>query len=127
MPFMGYGGDGFRKIVNKTASYRMVPEDVGTLFTNRGAGGAVTFTLPITTDIVSGWWCEVFACVLAQNLVLATYNSLDDLTTFNDLTADSITFSTSSEIAGASVRAVWDGTGWLCFLMTQETQTATIA
>lgn len=115
-----------RKIAAKTASYQVVAGDIGTLFTNRGASGAVTFTLPAVADVWTGWWCEVFAAA-AQNVVVASAGSNDNLTTFNDLTADTITWSTSGEIVGASVRVTWDGTGWLCQLMTEETQTTSIS
>lgn len=111
----------------KTAAYTMTRQDECKIFTNRGASGSVTFTLPVVTDLPVGWEVTVFTCVAAQNVVIASNGSSDNLTTFNDLQADTLTFSTSSEIAGAGVRLVWDGTGWLTFLHTEETQTVTIA
>lgn len=117
----------YRVISAKTTDYRMVPEDIGKIFTHRGAGGAVVLTLPITTDIQVGWNVRVFAADLTQTLTVQCHNSLDVITTFNDLTADSVALSTSSEIAGGAFEFVWDGTGWLCFMMTEETQTVTVA
>ena len=110
----------------KTAAYQVVVGDLGTLFTTRGNGGSLTFTLPAVADVPTGWWCEFYNAA-GQTMVVASSGSLDNVTTFNDLTADSITFSTSSELIGAAVKVVWDGTGWLSFLHTEETQTATIA
>ena len=110
----------------KTAAYTVLVTDLGTFFTTRGNGGSLTFTLPATSGLPTGWWCEFFNAA-AQTMVVTSSGSSDDLTTFNDLTADSITFSTSSELIGASVKVLWDGTGWCCQLMTEETQTATIA
>lgn len=110
----------------KTSSYTMTPLDECKIFTNRGAGGAVTFTLPVVTTLPVGWSVSVVA-VAGQNVVIASNGSNDNIVTFNDAGADSITFSTSSEIIGAAVTLVWDGTGWLAFLHTEETQTTTIA
>lgn len=121
-------GNLLRKISAKTASYQILGSDIGTTFTNRAAGGSVTFTLPPVADLPVGWWCRFFSAVLAQNFVIATSGSADDITTFNDLTADSVTLSTSSEIAGFGAEYVWDGTGWLAFhMLGSETQTPTIA
>lgn len=117
----------YQTISAKTASYQIVPADLGTIFTNRGAAGAVTFTLPVVGDIQTGWWCEFFSAVLAQDFIIAAQGSLDNISTFNDLTADSLTLSTASERAGGGFRLVWDGTGWLAFLHTEETQTLTVA
>jgi hypothetical protein len=47
---------------------------------------------------------------------------------FNDPTADSIAFSTSSEKVGAMIEVIGDGTGWLTLVhLGAETQTPTIA
>ena len=121
-----FSENAFKKISAKTADYRMKPEDLGTLFTTRGAAGAVVFTLPITTDIQTGWWVEVFSAA-GQNCKVQTYNTLDNVTTFNDLTADSVSWETVSELIGGSWRLVWDGTGWLTFIFSEETQTMTVA
>ena len=83
-------------------------------------------TLPPTADIWAGWWVEVFGCVLAQNLIVASF-TVDTVTTFNDLTADSVALQTASERAGGGFRFVRDGTGWLTQMFTQEVQTVTVA
>src|SRR3990167_5933595 len=102
----------YQPIEAKTASYTVKPEDLGKLFTNRGAGGSVTFTLPTTAEVFSGWWCEFFTAVLAQNVIIAA-GTADKMVTFNDIAADSVALSTASERAGAGVRVVHDGTGWV--------------
>ena len=101
-----------RKISAKTASYQVLASDFGTTFTNRGTTAAVTFTLPAVADIPAGWWCEFFV-VGAGGIVIASSGSADNIVGLNDATADSITISTASLIIGASVRVIWDGTGWL--------------
>lgn len=116
----------YRKIAAKTAAYQIKHTDIGTVFTTRGAGASVTFTLPITTGLPSGWWCRFFQ-VADQNMVIASYGSSDDIVTANDAGADTITFSTATELIGNGVEVVWDGTGWLAFLMINETVTPTIA
>jgi len=122
----GMSRDLYHKISAKTSSYAITKMDLGTLFTNRGASGAVTFTLPLTTGLETGWHCRIFA-VADQNVVIASYGSSDNIVTFNDAGADSITISTASEIMGAGYELVWDGTGWLAFSFVGETQTVTIA
>jgi len=60
-----------------------------------------------------------------------TSGTADKMTAFNDLTADSIAFSTASEKIGGAVIVIADGTGWLVFPYTTglglTAQTATIA
>lgn len=57
-------GRGERTIVTKTAAYTVTTADVGAIFTNTGAGGAVTFSLPAATV---GQWYE-FVVSVAQEL-----------------------------------------------------------
>ena len=126
MPYMGLGADDFRNIEAKTASYQILPGDHGKLFTNRGASGSVTFTLPVVTDIQTGWFCEFFVAA-NQAVVIASQGSSDNITSFNDLTADTITIDTSAERIGAGFTFTWDGTGWLAFLHVYETATIAVA
>lgn len=120
------GFTGLKKISAKTADYSVLAADCGTTFTTRGAAGAVNFTLPATSTISAGWWAEFFSAA-DQNMTV-TAATADTITAFNDLTADSIAFSTASEKIGGGVRMVWDGTGWLTFVhLGIETQTPTIA
>ena len=102
----------------------MNAEDLGKLFTTRGAAGSVTFTLPPTVDVVSGWWVEVF-CAAGQNCIVQS-NTADTMTVFNDLTADSVAWQTALELIGGSWKFIWDGTGWLTQIMAEETQTQTV-
>jgi len=121
-------GNIYRTVEAKTASYACVPGDLGKILTNRGAGGAITITLPPVTSptLPHGWWVDVFA-VAGQNLTVASAGSNDNIVTFNDAAADSVSFETASEIIGGSARFIWDGTGWLCQLFVNETQTPVIA
>lgn len=56
----------FKRHEAKTAAYTVTYDDAGVMFTNRGAGGSVTFTLPAARD---GFFVG-FNRVAAQNIVM---------------------------------------------------------
>jgi hypothetical protein len=101
-----------RKITAKTASYTVTAEESGTLFTTRGATAAVTFTLPAVTGLPIGTFYEFYNVVNA-GMVIASNGSLDNITSKNDVSADSITCTTDSVSISACVEVIWDGTRWL--------------
>jgi hypothetical protein len=112
--------------VTKTADYTVVDADDRTVFNNLGAVGSVTFTLPAASTARLGMSVTFRACVAAQNMVIT--GTAGELITFNDIGANSVTFSTGSEIAGAEVKATCISTSkWFLSLRTEETQTATVA
>lgn len=113
-----------RTVEAKTASYTITQADSGKVFTNRGDTDAITFTLPAVSATYTGVQVTFFA-VAGQNLAVA--GTAGELVTFNDAAANSVTFSTGSEIIGGGMTALCDGTSWLIFLHTEETQTATVA
>lgn len=123
MPYMGLAQDAFPAISAETASRTLKKTENGKIFTNRGASGAVTLTLPPIADVQAGWNAR-FIAVAGQNFIVAA--PTNKLTTFNNATATSVTFSTAAEIIGAACEVVFDGTTYLCFLMTEETQTTTV-
>jgi hypothetical protein len=115
-----------RLVIAKTADYTLTADDGGTIFTTRGAGGNVNFTLPATTGLSSGWNAEFFS--VAAGTMTVTAGTADTMVAFNDATADSVAFSTASEIIGNGIRVVWDGTGWLTFVaLGAESSTPTVA
>jgi len=122
---MGISHAEHRVTTTKTAAYQVRDSDLGVQFDTYGASGSVTFTLPNTATIVDGWWCEFYQAA-DQNMVIASYGSSDDIVTKNDLAADSITFSTATELIGNNVEVVWNGTVWLAKIQAEETVTATI-
>ena len=78
-------------IIVKTASYTVTPNDFGSVITTRGAGGAVTFTLPAAGSTNNGEWV-LFVNVADQNMIIAGAD--EGLVTFNDLTVfETIVFS----------------------------------
>ena len=101
-----------QKIVAKTAAYTITAEESGTLFTTRGATAAVAFTLPAVAGLPIGTNYDFYG-VTNVGFSVASNGSLDNITTMNDLAADSITCTTDSRAIGAAVSVTWDGTRWL--------------
>lgn len=100
-------------MVAKAASYTVNPlvDRAGTVFTTRGATGAVTFTLPsLASGQYVGYFVE-FLNLVDQNMTIAAPLA-DTLVAVNDVAADSVVFSTSSQKIGARALAQWDGTQW---------------
>ena len=112
------------KIVVKTSSYTITPDDFGTVFTTRGATAAVTFTLPSAGSTNNGDWV-LFISVADQNMIVAGAD--EEIVTFNDLTADSIAYQTASEKIAGAFLAISDGTSWAVMPIASETQTITVA
>ena len=114
----GGGVDGPRldKFSAKTSAYTCLLSEWGTTFTNRGATASVTFTLPAVTSAITGVWYKFYA-VSNYGMVIASNGSSDNIVARNDAGADSVTFSTTSLMIGACARVAWDGTGWLCEIL----------
>lgn len=89
MPIKSRYGMFLQPVEAKTASYTVLPTDGGKLFTNEGAAGSITFTLPSSTATENGWWCE-FATVAAQAIVIAS-SPVDTLIIHGDAAADTVT------------------------------------
>lgn len=116
---------GWRQVIAKTADYTVTTTDNNTIFTNKGAAGAVNFTLP---TIAKGLRYRFF--VEADQNVTVTAATADTLVVFNDAAADSIAFSTANEKVGGCIEVFSnsDASKWLVFVMLgAETQTPTIA
>lgn len=106
-----------RRIVAKTGNYQILSPMVagtagdpsGTLFTTRGAGGAVTFTLPAVAANLNGIEYE-FDGVANQNIAVAA--AAGTVVTFNNAAATSVTASTAGGKIGAHFHAICDGISW---------------
>lgn len=112
----------FRQQVDKTGSYTVVAADSGTLFTNAGAVGAVTFTLPAIAS-AAGLVFE-FLVVAGQNVTVASAEGTN-VVTFNNAAASSIAFSTAGQLIGGRARfwANKGGTLWYSDLPTKNAVT----
>jgi hypothetical protein len=119
------GGLAYRWTESKTAAYTVTKYDSGTIFHTTGATAAVTFTLPQISD---GPFYFLFICGADIGMTV-TAAAADTAVTYNDLNADSVAFSTSSEMIGGAVEVICDGT--TLFVLPRfadgRYQTATIA
>lgn len=111
------GGKIIRTIA-KTANYQILDpftltgtggDASGTVFTTRGAGGAVTFTLPVITARLAGVFYD-FLGVANQTFTVA--GAAGTVVTFNNAAAASVAASTAGGKIGAHMRAICDGTSW---------------
>lgn len=104
------GGGFVTEPVAKTAAYTLTARDNGKIFTNRGASGSVTFTLPkiSANNRLKGFVAEFFT-VAAQAIVIAS-DPADSLVVHADAAADSIT---TAATIGQHITVVADGTAWL--------------
>lgn len=113
-----------RELIAATANLTISAFDAGKTFTNYGAGGSVTFTLP--DPLTCRFGDEIiFQAAAAQNLVIAAPSG--KLITFNNIAATSVTLSTSSELIGGGFWVTCYGDKWHVMMMLEETQTVTVA
>lgn len=94
----------------KTADFTLDPTTtrVGTLFTNAGAGGAVTCTLPQLNAQggYDGFWVE-FIGIADQTFGFAA--AAGKAITFNNAAATSLKAQTGGQKIGARLKAIWIG------------------
>lgn len=91
--------------VAKTAAYIVTQADAGTLFTNRGAAGSVTFTLPVPK---AGTFFGFQKAVINQNIVITTDVAA---TKIHNLT-QGVTLTNSTATEYGLVWIISDGTAW---------------
>lgn len=101
---------GYRKVVPKTAAYTidLNQHRPQTRFTNRGAAGAVTFTLPNGGSRI-GLEFEFYG-VADQTFTVSA--GAGKGVAFNNAACASLACSTGGQKIGALMRATWDGTSW---------------
>lgn len=121
MPIKSKFGGWLRPVEAKTAAYTVTANDCGKIFTNRGAAGSVTFTLPVSGSEMNGWWCEFYTAA-AQAIVIAS-NPVDTLTVHADLTADTVT---TAATIGQHFTVFCDGTS-MCVISDPSAASAATA
>jgi hypothetical protein len=94
-----------------TADRTVSAFDCGKTFTNRGAAGTVTLTLPVVSAGFNGWNIKAIR-LAAQSFVVAT-NPVDTLVISADAAADSVTLAT----IGHGVEIWCDGTQFYALLL----------
>ncbi len=106
-----------------TSNRTLTQNDNGKLFTNRGATGSVTFTLPTPGAAYKGMFFDFFVVADYALVLSATEGIVAD----DNNTADAVSYATADEMVGGSFRAVCDGTSWLVIAAAYDTMTQTIA
>jgi hypothetical protein len=99
--------------IAKTANYALVTgtDPSSRVFTNRGAAGAVTYTLPAPVPALAGVSYEFFG-VAGQNTIVNAGGAGKGVA-FNNAAITTVTCSTAGALIGAHIRAICDGTSWL--------------
>lgn len=97
------GYDGY---IVKTAAYTVKETENGSTFTNRGASGAFTFTLP--APFAGGHYR--FVSIAAYAITVAPPTA-DTLIGYNDLDLDSIAGPATTP--GIMIEVISDGTSWI--------------
>lgn len=95
-----------RRVAAKTVDFTVPATESGTVYTTRGSTAGVNFTLPTSA---AGLQYEFLQIADATMTVTCP---ADTCVIFNDDAADSVSFVTTAEMIGNSVRAYGDGTGW---------------
>jgi len=94
----GYPSNLPRVTVAKTANYQILSTDNGTSFSNAGAAGTVTLTLPPNAPGLS----FTFNAVVAQTLKVASTEG-GNIVALNNAAANAVAFQTASQIIGGSM------------------------
>lgn len=96
----------FNGFTAKTAAYTVTAAENGTTFTNRGAGAAITFTLP--APFANAHYR--FVTIAAYAITVAA-DVVDTMIGYNDIDLDSIAGPATT--AGVWIDVVSDGTSWI--------------
>lgn len=101
---------GIREVIALTASATIANVDMGKTFTNRGATGSITITLPAPSGDNKGG--KVTVRVVADQTVVVNCATNDLIVIFNDAAADSVAWQTTGEKIGGAGEFESDGTNW---------------
>jgi hypothetical protein len=105
------------RVAAKAANYAMTSPATSagdpshSVFTNRGAAGAVTYTLPAPAQALTGVEYEFWG-VAGQNTIVNAGGAGKGVA-FNNAAITTTTCSTAGALIGAHIRVVCDGTSWL--------------
>lgn len=101
------------------------PGDAGKVFCNLGAGGNIAYTVQSAALFRPGDQITVLSAAAGTTTVGFTAGQL---IAFNDVAANSVALSTSSEIIGGGfLFTCLSAAKWHCCPLTEETQTVTVA
>jgi len=108
------------RIQNKTADYDVLQSDSGTIFTNYGDTGAITYTLP--TSITKGWFA-VFVNMVGYAMTVT--GTADKLIAYNNAEADGIV--TNTQHIGQAFLVISNGSAFVALAITAGSLTVTDA
>jgi hypothetical protein len=100
------------RVVAKAVGYILLVRDSGTVFTTRGATGAVVFTLPAIADSKG---CHYWFVAIPDEVMSVTSAEGNNLVSSGDVAGSSVAYGTVDEIVGGVFYVVNDGTNWLVF------------
>ena len=107
------------RMQNKTADYTVKLLDSGTVFFNYGDTGAINYTL---SSVPKVGFFAIFVNMVDQNMTI-TAGTVDTLYTYNDLAADSVAISTSSQKIGGAILVFSDGNKYVAINISSNTMT----
>ena len=117
------GLGGWRAVIAKTSNYTVLEGDNGTFFTNLGAAGAVTFTLPAVANCKGQRYG--FYVAADQNVIVASA-AANGLITFNNAAASSVAYQTAGNKLGGFFEVIGlSATKWM--VIAHGANTVTVA
>lgn len=108
----------------KAASFTFSSSDSGKFLTTRGAGGAITATLPTVTASFTGMYFWMFNAVDQNMGVSAQTNG--QIMFKNDVAANTVTYQQAGELIGGGFFILCDGTSWLVMPLAEEAVTIAV-
>lgn len=112
-------------VVETGTTLTIGPGDAGKVFCNVGAGGNIAYTVGSAATFRPG--DQIWVLSAAAGTTTVSFTS-GELIAFNDVAANSVALSTSSEIIGGGfLFTCLSASKWHCCPLTEETQTVTVA
>lgn len=112
-------------VVETGTTLTIGPGDAGKTFCNVGAGGNIAYTIQTAANFRPGDEIKILSAAAGTTTVSFTTG---ELIAFNDVAANSVALSTSSEIIGGGfLFTCVSSSKWHCCPLTEETQTVTVA
>lgn len=112
-------------VVETGTTLTIGPNDAGKVFCNVGAGGNIAYTVQSAALFRPGDQIWILSAAAGTTTVSFTTSQL---IAFNDVAANSVALSTSSEIIGGGfLFTCLSSSKWHCCPLTEETQTVTVA
>lgn len=109
----------YPRLLAKIANFTIDPTvtKIGTLFTNKGATGAVTFTLPQLSGAAGGTWDGYWLEFIGEaDQTITVACTAGKAICFNNAAATSLAMSTGGQKIGGRIKAIWNAASAKWFL-----------